>query len=78
MTLLWCSSKFAQLYKLYNLHSCIVYILSIFHVEGWNIYNIYTNRTSLTLYTPDSVSLALLTRQLVMCSVSTVKASELA
>ena len=39
--------------------------------------NIYIYRTSSNLYTPDSVSLASLARQLVMCSYSTIVASEL-
>ena len=46
MTLLWCSIKFAQLYKL---SLCNKINIQPFLVEGWNIYNWRASEPSETL-----------------------------
>ena len=52
MMLIWCSSKFAQFYKLSLCNKINIQPflgLSIFLMEGWNIYNWRTSEESETL-----------------------------
>ena len=52
MTLIWCSSKFAQLYKLSLCNKINIQPflgLSIFLTEGWNTYNWRASEASDTL-----------------------------